>query len=388
MTRGLKWVGSLLWSAVLGYQKHNVNRISGSIAFYGILSLAPLAVILVTIAGYAFGQRAAEGLLVGQLQHALGQQSASAVQELIANAYRSRASVPATVGAVLVLIYSSTRLIGDVRGSLNTIWEVPGRGGGGFKGYFIGKAVDVAMVFGLAGLLLITLAAEIAANAITRYFTGVLPFSAAIFQTSTILFSLVIATAVFVVVLRFLPNTRLALRDVALGGCISAVLFTIGNYALGYYLGRTSPGSIFGAAGSFVLIMVWMYYSSLIVLFGVEITRAHWEHHHKVNRTEYQSRGGDEATGGGTRPVPTGPEPHTAAPPIDPARAEVGETSGHEGRKRSTPTERRALTAAALSLSALAGLTVGYVMGTRHRPGAMPDDNSQQPDGNTEQDEV
>jgi membrane protein len=255
---------------------------AGAIAFDGILSLAPLGVILVTIAGLVFGRRAAEGAIVQQLRDTLGQDAAGAVQSLLHAAYVSRATVPATVVAFVVLIFGATRLIGDVRGALNDIWEVRGRGGGGAKGWLVGKGIDILAVFGLAGLLLATMLAQAAVNAITRYFADILPFSGALLQISGVLFSLAVATVVFMIVFRWLPNIDLGWRDVVFGGVLTSLLFTVGNYALGFYLGRTSPGSIFGAAGSFIVIMLWMNYSALMVLFGVEVTRARWEREHQA----------------------------------------------------------------------------------------------------------
>jgi membrane protein len=274
---GVRGLGLTFWTAVLGYQRHNVNRLSASIAFYGVLSLAPLAVIGVSVAGFFFGHSAAEGLIVDQLKNSLGAEAARAVQGVLANAYQSPATVPATILAGLVLIWSSTRLVGDIRKSLNTIWEVQGRGGDGFKGFLIGKLIDAGMVLVLAVLFLLTVAASIALSAVTHYFAQNLPFPTLAFYLSGLFFSLVVAAVFLAVIFRWLPNLNLAWRDVALGSALSAMLFEVGNYVLGYYLARSSPGSAFGAAGSFVVIMVWMYYSAIIVLFGVEVARAYRE---------------------------------------------------------------------------------------------------------------
>lgn len=275
--RGLKWLGSLIWAAIGDYQKHNVNRLAASIAFYAILSLAPLGVILVTVGGFAFGRRAAEGLIHEQLSDTVGETAARAIQDVINSASTSSASVPATIVAVLVLLFSASRLIGDMRGALNTIWEVQGHGGGGFKGFLIGKLIDIAMIIGLAVLLLATLGGNTAVNAITHYFESILPFPSWLLQAIGIAFSLTVAIIVLAVIFRFLPNIALAWKDVFLGALLSGIFFTIGNYFLAFYLARTSPGSVFGAAGSLVVIMIWIYYSAIIVLFGVELTKANRE---------------------------------------------------------------------------------------------------------------
>jgi membrane protein len=274
MTPVTRRLGRTLWAAIAGYQKHNVNRLASSIAFYGILSLAPLGVIGVGVAGSVFGKNAAEGLIVTQLESTLGRNTATALQSVLANAYHSRATVPATIIAVLVLLWSGTRLLGDIRGSLNTIWEVQGHGGTGFRGFLIGKLIDLAMIFVLALLFLLTVAANIALSTITRYFAQLVPFPALLLSISGVLFSFLVAAVFLAVIFRWVPNLKLDLRDVALGACLSAALFELGNYVLGLYLTRSSPGSAFGAAGSLIVIMVWIYYSAIIVLFGVEVARA------------------------------------------------------------------------------------------------------------------
>lgn len=274
-------VGPIFRTAISGYQRHNVGRMAGSIAFSGILSLGPMVVILVAVAGFVFGRSAAEGLVLRRLQGTLGHQAASALQGMIGGAYRSRASIPATAVATLVLIWSASQLVANMRGSLNTIWEVRSGGGGGLKGFAVGKAFDVATMFALAGLLLISLAANTAVSALNHYFAEVIPFSGARLVASGIVFSLIVATAVFAIVFRWLSGVRLGRRELMLGSALSAILFTVGNYFLSFYLARSSPGSVFGAAGSLVVIILWMYYSSFMVLFGAEVTRAYWQHRHR-----------------------------------------------------------------------------------------------------------
>ncbi len=280
MVRFFKNIGALLWQAISGFQEHNAGRMAAAIAFNGILSIAPLGVISVTIAGSIYGKQAAEGVIVNQLKGTVGDTVATAVQGVLRNAYVSKATVAATILAFAVLVLGGTRLIGALRSALNNIWGVQGRGGGGIKGWLIGKGVDIIAIFVLAGLLLITMLAQAASNTISHYFANVLPFPGAVLLFSGTLFSLGVATAVFMVIFRWLPSLRLNWRDVAFGGVLTAILFTFGNYALGLYLARSSPGSVFGAAGSFVVVMLWMSYSAYIVIFGVEVTRARWERKH------------------------------------------------------------------------------------------------------------
>ena len=264
----------MLWGAFEGSQKHSIARLGASIAYYGVLSLAPLAVIMLAVVGLFFGQKAAQGLITGQLDSVLSGDAARAVQSMIASVYRSHASLPATILAAIVLVFSASRLIGSIRSSLNDIWEVAGHAGGGLKGYLVGKLIDLAMILGLAVLVLGTLLANTAVSGVTRYFENKVPFPTLFLQVGGVAFSFLVVTGFLSAIFRGLPNVRLSWRDVLFGAGVSAAFFEIGNYVIGLYLGRSSLSSVFGAAGSFAVLMIWMYYSAIVVLFGVEVTRS------------------------------------------------------------------------------------------------------------------
>ncbi|OFV83358.1 MAG: hypothetical protein A2W26_12490, partial [Acidobacteria bacterium RBG_16_64_8] len=264
-----------LKDAGAGWLKHNLSRMAAAIAYFGIFSLAPMLVIMVMVAGMWFGKDAAEGLIVNRLSDTIGPDSARFVQSMLAGAYRSRGETLATVLAILVLVWAATRVIGATRSALNDIWGVQGRGGGGFLGYVLGKLVDLGMVFVVGFMFLASMFANIAVSALNRYFSDVLPMPGWALQAMGIVFSLVVVTFFLTVIFRVLPNIKVRLSHILAGSSLTAVLFTLGNYLIGRYLGRTSPGSLFGAAGSLAVILIWLYYSTQIVLFGAEITRAY-----------------------------------------------------------------------------------------------------------------
>ncbi|MFH1833742.1 MAG: YihY/virulence factor BrkB family protein, partial [bacterium] len=197
------------------------------------------------------------------------------VQTMLAGAYESRGATVATVLAALVLVWAATRMIGAMRGALNDIWGVQGPGGGKFLGYVLGKLVDLGMVFGIGFMFLASMLANTAVSALTRYFSDTLPVPDRALQGVGIGFSLAVVTFFLTIIFRVLPNIKVRWLYILAGASVTAVLFTLGNYLIGRYLGRTSPGSVFGAAGALAVIMIWLYYSAQIVLFGAEITRAY-----------------------------------------------------------------------------------------------------------------
>jgi membrane protein len=259
----------------MGWLAHNVSRMAASIAYFGAFSLAPMLVIIVSLASLVFGKSASEGLIVDRLSETFGEGTARFIQSLLAGIYASGGLTVATVLAILVLLWASTRIIGAVRGALNDIWGVPGHGGSGFLGFVFGKLIDLGFVIGTGIMFLAAMLANTAVSALTRYFSDFLPMPGWVLQVIGIVFSLVVTTIFLTIIFRLLPNIKVRFVYILMGASVTAVLFSIGNYVIGRYLGRTTPGSAFGAAGSLAVIMIWMYYSAQIVLFGAEVTRAY-----------------------------------------------------------------------------------------------------------------
>ena len=166
--------------------------------------------------------------------------------------------------------------------ALNDVWGVQPRAGGGLKGYVLTKLFDLGMVLAVGFMFLATMVGNAAATAWVHHFSNVLPLRDWALRGAGIAFSLAVVVFFISIIFRVLPNIRVPWRDIIVGAMVTAVLFSVGNYVIGLYLGRASLGSVFGAAGSLAVIMIWMYYSAQIILFGAEITRAH--HHRKCER--------------------------------------------------------------------------------------------------------
>ncbi len=308
----LRSLGSLLKDAFDACWEHNISRMAASIAYFGAFSLAPIIVVMVSIASLVFGKSAAEGLIVDRLTETFGEETARFIQSMLAAIYNSAGLTVATVLAILLLAWAATRIIGSVRGALNDIWGVKGHGGQGFIGFLIGKAIDLGMVIGIGIMFLISMLANAAVSALIKYFSDRLPMPGWLLQVLGVLFSLAVTTIFLILMFRVLPNIKVRFLYVLVGASVTAVLFTIGNYVIGRYLGQTSPGSAFGAAGSLAVIMIWMYYVSYIIIFGAEVTRA-YAHRASVRRLRAAAA---EAAGSG-EPMAAVKEPTTAETLVD-----------------------------------------------------------------------
>ena len=294
-------LGSLLKEAFDGAWAHNISRMAASIAYFGAFSLAPMIVIMTTLASLVFGKSATEGLVAERLTSTFGEETANFIQSSLAAIYDSAGLTLATVLAILALVWAATRIVGSVRGSLNDVWGVKGHGGGGILGFLFGKLIDVGMVLAVGFMVLASMFANTAINALTRYFSSALPMPGWLLQVIGILFSLAVTTIFLTVIFRWLPNIKVRFLYILVGASITAVLFTIGNYVIGRYLGRTSPGSAFGAAGSLAVIMIWIYYVAYIIIFGAEVTKAYAQ---RVSVRHMRAAATEAAGSAGTSPGP------------------------------------------------------------------------------------
>ena len=292
----------MLKEAFDGAWAHNISRMAASIAYFGAFSLAPMIVIMTTLASLVFGKSATEGLIAERLTSTFGEETANFIQSSLVSIYESAGLTLATVLAILALVWAATRIVGSVRGSLNDVWGVKGHGGGGILGFLFGKLIDVGMVLAVGFMFLASMFANTAINALTRYFSSALPMPGWLLQVIGILFSLMVTTIFLTVIFRWLPNIKVRFLYILVGASITAVLFTIGNYVIGRYLGRTSPGSAFGAAGSLAVIMIWIYYVAYIIIFGAEVTKAYAL---RVSMRHMRAAATEAASAAGTS---TGPE--------------------------------------------------------------------------------
>lgn len=258
----------LLKCTVKRFIAKDTFTMGAALAYYTAFSLAPLLIIAVAIASLFFGEKATQGYLSTELQGALGETVAKAVEEMVKNARASGDGPFASVIGVIALLFGAGGVFGQLQTSLNAVWDVPPTSGG-FWQFLRARFLSFAMVLGIGFLLLVSLVASTSISALSKS----LPVSTAFMaQAINQLLSFAVITALFALIYRVLPDRQIAWRDVWLGAAFTALLFTVGKYLIGLYLGKGGATSAFGAAGSLAVILLWVYYASQILLFGAQFT--------------------------------------------------------------------------------------------------------------------
>lgn len=250
-------------------------RLAAALAFYAILSLAPLLTIVIAISGFVFGQEAARGQIVTQVRGLVGDQSAQVIQTIIENANRSGGSTVATIEGIMILIFGATGMFIQLRDAMNTIWDVKPRPGRGILGAIKGQLSSFAMVLGLGFLLVVLLAVSAWLTIVGSYVGGIAQRYNLLLQAINILISFVAITFIFAMIFKFVPDIEVAWKDVWIGAAITSLLFTIGKFLMELYLSHSSIGSAYGAASSLIILLLWIYYSANILLLGAEFTQVY-----------------------------------------------------------------------------------------------------------------
>ena len=253
----------------------NAPRLGAALAFYTILSLAPLLVVAISIAGLVFGDDAARGQIVAQFQGLVGQQGAEAVQTMIQNANKPATGIVATVLGIITLLFSASGVFGELQSSLNEIWDIKPKPSKGIMDTIKQRFFSFSLVLGTGFLLLVSLVLSAALagfyGVIERYFPGM----GIIGTILNFLISLLVTTLLFAAIYKLLPDAEITWKDAFIGATATALLFSIGRYLIGLYLGRASVGSAFGAAGTLVVLLIWIYYSAQILFMGAEFTQVY-----------------------------------------------------------------------------------------------------------------
>jgi membrane protein len=270
-----------------------VPRLGASLAYYTLFALAPILIVAIAIGGLVFGGEAVRGEIVGQIQGLIGREGAQAVQGMLEGASRHSASIAATVVGVFTFFIGATGAFLELQTALNTIWHVePKTTGSYWRTLVMQRVISFGLVVALGFLLVTSLLVSAALAAAHRYMGNAFPGVFVLWEALNVIVSLGVLTLLFALVYKVLPDVKLAWRDVWLGALVTAGLFTVGKLVIGLYLGSTSLASTYGAAGSVIVVLVWVYYSAQIVLLGAEFTRA-WVNHfgsRADNRTTEKAR--------------------------------------------------------------------------------------------------
>lgn len=254
------------------WSEDKASRLGASVAYYTVFSLAPLLVVVIAITGLVFGEKAVRGEIVGQIQGLIGADGAQMVQTMIANASKPSTGIIATVIGIVTLLLGATGLFGELQDALNTIWEITPKPRG-ILTTIREKVVSFGMVLGIGFLLLVALVISAGVAALGHFLGGALPVSELILQVIDFAISFGIVTLLFAMMYKVLPDAEIAWRDVWTGAMVTSLLFVIGKLLIGLYLGHSGTSSTYGAAGSLVVLLLWVYYSAQILFFGAEFTQ-------------------------------------------------------------------------------------------------------------------
>ena len=252
-------------------------RLGAALAYYSVFSIGPLMLIAIAVAGFFFGADAVRGQVSAQLTGLLGQAGANAVETMLAGASQRKEGILATVVGIVTLLLGATGVVVQLKDALNSVWEVDERAGSGIWGFLRSYIVSLAGILGLGFLLLVSLLLTTALSAGSNLFAPFLPET--VLQIFSFLVGFAVSSLLFAMMFKWLPDAEIGWRDVWLGGVVTAALFEIGKFLIGFYIGKQGLESTFGAASSIVVLLVWVYYSAQIVLYGAEFTYVYAKHH-------------------------------------------------------------------------------------------------------------
>lgn len=280
---------SLAREAVASWSADYAPSMGAALAYYTVFSVAPLLLIVISVAGLVFGQEAARGEIFSQLSGLMGPQGASAVQGLLEAVNKPREGIIATLVGIALLILGATTVLGELQNALDRIWRAPVRPSGGWLRLLTGRLLSLGMILGIGFLLMVSLVASAALSALGKWWAPLFGGWALLAQWVNFALGFGLVTLMFAFIYKVMPRARVAWRDVWVGAAVTALLFSIGKQLIGLYIGTSSVASGFGAAGSLVVVLVWVYYSAQIFLLGAEFT---WVYAHRHGSLKGQPRPG------------------------------------------------------------------------------------------------
>ncbi len=262
-------------NALRAWWDDDAPRLGASLAYYTLFAIAPVLLVATAIAGMVFGAEAVRGEIVDQLDHLIGRDGAQAVQNLLEGASQRRGGIVATVLGSIAFVVAATGAFLELQAALNTIWRVKPNPGANLKAFLMDRLRSFGLVVAIGFLLMVSLAVTAALAALSGWLSRRSPSIPLVWSGVSVLVTLLVTTALFALLYRVLPDVHLHWRDVTTGAFVTAVLFTIGQQLIGLYLGQSTVASSYGAAGSIMILLLWVYYSCQILLLGAEFTRVY-----------------------------------------------------------------------------------------------------------------
>jgi membrane protein len=271
----LKNIWILIRAAASSWVDDYAQSMGAALAYYTMFSIAPLLLIVISVAGLIFGVEAARGEIFSQLQGLMGQQGADAVQGLLESVSKPAESITAMLVGTVLLLIGATSVFGELQDALDRIWRAPKRNKGGIWSLLRARLLSFGMIMGIGFLLMVSLVVSAALAALGKLWGPLFADWETLANVIDFLISFAFTTTVFAMIYKIMPRARVDWSDVGIGAAVTALLFTIGKFLIGLYIGKSGVTSGFGAAGSLVVVLVWVYYSAQIFLMGAEFTWAY-----------------------------------------------------------------------------------------------------------------
>ncbi len=270
-----KGIWEVLKNAFSGFSDDKVTKLSGSLAYYTVFSMGPLLIVIISLCGIFLGREAVEGKIFGVLVGFVGQDTAAQLQEIIKNASLSgKSTIAAVIGAV-TLVAGATSVFAEIQDSINGIWGIKPKPKRGWLKMVQNRFLSFSVIISLGFLLLVSLGVSGVIDALSGKLQAAYPdVTVVVFYFINVLITIIVTTAIFAVIFKVLPDAKIKWRDVITGSIVTAVLFMLGKFAISIYISQSKVGSTYGTAGSLVVLLLWVYYSAIILYFGAEFTKA------------------------------------------------------------------------------------------------------------------
>ena len=289
MKKKIKNIYTYLKQVFTEFAEDDILKYSASLAYYTVFSLAPVLIVIISICGVLFGKEAIQGHIYGQIKGLVGNDAAVQIQETIKNIHLTGHNIFATIISIIVLLIGATGIFGEVQDSLNKIWGLKIKTKKTWWKLIINRLLSFSLILCIGFVMMVSLLLNALVSAfgtfLARYFSE---FSVILVQLTDNVLTFIVTTFLFSLMFKVLPDAKIKWKDVLIGGLITSVFFTLGKLTIGYYLGSSNIASVYGAAGSIMIIMVWVYYSSIILYLGAEFTKVYAKlHGGKIFPNEY-----------------------------------------------------------------------------------------------------
>jgi membrane protein len=268
-------VWPLLKESFSEWNDNNVSRLGAALAYYSAVTIAPLLILVIALAGHLFGSHTTHRNIVGDIEGTMGKPMAKAVEQMLVNNNDTNQGALATVVGLAVLLLGAAGAFNELQQGLNALWKVAPSPYRGLRGLLWDRCISFSLVLGSGFLLLVSLVIHAVLSALSMTLSDSLPGGAGLWQMINVIVSFAVVTVLFALIFKFVPDAHTAWNDVWVGAVLTSVLFAIGKFLLGWYLGQASTTSAYGAAASLVVVLLWVYYASQILLFGAAFTRVY-----------------------------------------------------------------------------------------------------------------